>query len=104
MSTMALTLPKRTTQILMELTGEARSDTALMLVMRDYARHKLADIDAALNRYEKKYGMSFAEYQTLWEVEDETHYTYEAEQDYLEWEALVTRRARLKENLAGVNP
>ena len=50
MSTMALTLPKRTTQILMELTGEARSDTALMLVMRDYARHKLADIDAALNR------------------------------------------------------
>ncbi len=100
MTTIAMTLPKRTTQILMELTGEARSDTALMLVMRDYARHKLADIDAALKQYEKKYGMSFSAYQALWEKEDETHYTYEAEQDYLEWEALVTRRTRLEENLA----
>jgi hypothetical protein len=89
-------------RVLVQLTGEARSDVALILVMRDYARYKLAEIDAALSQYQNKYGMSFAAYKQLWETEDrEEHYTYEAEQDYLEWEApLVTRRKRLEESLA----
>jgi len=69
--------------------------------MRDYARYKLDEIDAALHRYEKKIGMSFNAYKQLWETEDrKEHYTYEAEQDYLEWEALVTRRKRLEGNMA----
>ena len=69
--------------------------------MRGYARYLLAEIDTSLHQYEKKYGMSFEAYRQLWETEDrEEHYTYEAEQDYLEWEALVTRRNRLEENLA----
>ena len=44
--------------------------------------------------------MPFETYKQMWETEDlEDHYTYEAEQDYLEWEALVTRRKRLEDNL-----
>ena len=45
-----LTLPKRTSKMLTELTGEVRSDAALILMMRDliakaaYARYKLAEI------------------------------------------------------------
>jgi hypothetical protein len=89
-------LPKETTRALKELTGEARTDVALMLMMRDYARQKLAEIDAALHRYEEKYGMPFEEYKQIWETEDrEEHYTHQTEWDYLEWEALVTRRKRL---------
>ena len=85
----------------MELTGEARADTALVLVMRDYARHKLGEIAKELERFERKYEMAFSAYRQVWEKEEqEAHYTYEAEQDYLEWEALVTRHARLEKSLA----
>jgi len=94
-------LPKETMRALTELTGESRTDVALTLMMRDYARQKLGEIDAALRRYEEKYGMSFEVYKRIWETEDrEEQYTHQAERDYLEWEALVTRRKRLTESFA----
>lgn len=94
-------LPKETTQVLTELTGEPRFDMALTLMIRDYSQHKLAEIETALNRFEEKYDMSFDSYKQIWDTEDcEEHYTYEAEQDYLAWEALVTRRKRLMDKLA----
>ena len=99
MSTVTMVLPKETGKILAALTGEASSDAALALILRDYTRHKLAEIETALHRYEEKYVMSFEAYKRIWETEDhEEHYTYEAEQDYLEWEALITRRKRLAES------
>ncbi|MBU0493029.1 MAG: hypothetical protein KKA73_14265 [Chloroflexi bacterium] len=97
----ALALPKKVSQALVELTGEPREDVALVLLMRDYARHKLTEIDAALRRYEQKYGMSFEAYQRIWDEQDrEEHYTYAAESDYLDWEALVTRRKRIESSFA----
>ena len=96
MTEATVVLPKETMRALTELTGEARTDVALTLVMRDYARQKLAEIDAAIRRHEEKYGMSFEAYKQVWETEDhEEHYTHQAEWDYLEWESLVTRRKRL---------
>ncbi len=101
MSEAAVVLPKETMRALTELTGEARTDVALTLMMRDYARQKLAEIDAILRRYEEKYGMPFEAYKQIWETEDrEGHYAYQAEWDYLEWESLVTRRRRLMESFA----
>jgi hypothetical protein len=101
MTTIAMTLPKKTSQLLTALTGAARADAALALIMRDYAHYKLAEIEAALQTYEKKYGMPFAAYRQRWETQEtDEDYTYEAEQDYLEWEGLITRRARLEESLA----
>jgi len=98
MTEATMVLPKETTRALTELTGEARTDVALTLMMRDYARQELAKIDATLRRYEEKYGMPFEAYKQIWETEDrEEHYTRQAEWDYLEWEALVTRRKRLME-------
>ena len=101
MTEATVVLPKETMRALTELTGEARTDVALTLMMRDYARQKLAEIDAALRRCEEKYGMSFEAYKRIWETEDrEEHYTHEAEWDYLEWESLITRRMRLMESFA----
>lgn len=92
-----LVLPKETGRTLVELTGEPRLEVALTLVIRDYARHKTETIDAAILRYEAKYKMPFDEYKRLWEtVDQEEDYTLEAEEDYLDWEALVTRRSRLE--------
>jgi hypothetical protein len=101
MTTSAVTLPKKTSQLLTTLTGTAQTDAALALLMRDYARYKLVEIEAALQTYEEKYGMAFAAYRQRWETQEtDEDYTYEAEQNYLEWEGLVTRRARLEESLA----
>ena len=101
MAEATMVLPKETARVLTELTGEARSDAALVLIMRDYIRHKLAEIEAMLRQYEEKHGMPFETYKQIWETEDrEEHYTYEAEQDYLEWEALVTRHRRFLESFA----
>ncbi len=101
MTEATVVLPKETMRVLTELTGEARSDVALTLMMRDYARQKLAEINATLRRYEEKYGMPFEAYKQIWETEDrEEHYAYQTEWDYLEWESLVTRRERLMESFA----
>jgi len=90
-------LPKEISQALVELTGEPRESMALVLLIGGYARHKMAEIDAALRQYEQKYEMSFEAYEQLWESqESEEHYAYANEWDYLEWEALVTRRKRLE--------
>lgn len=94
-------LPKETAQALVDLTGEVRLDTALTLVIRDYARQKLADIETGLREFEAKYGMSFEAYRHIWDTEDrEEHYSFESEEDYLVWEGLHTRRNRLVSNFA----
>ena len=96
-----MVLPRQISQALVELTGEPREDMALVLLVRDYARHKLAEIDVELKQYEQKYGMSFEAYKQIWDSEDrEEHYAYDVERDYLEWEALVTRRNRLESSFA----
>jgi hypothetical protein len=94
---MALQIPKTTSTLLTELTGEPRPEVALLLVVKDAIAYRLEKIAASLKAFEDKYGVSFAEYKHLWEAEDRPeHYTYEAEMDYLEWEALVTRQERLR--------
>jgi len=94
-------LPKETTCARTELTGETRTDAAVRLMMRDHARQKLTEIDAALRRYEEKHKIPFEAYRQIWETEGrEEHYTHQVEWDYLEWEALVTRRKRLMEGFA----
>ncbi|RLT41003.1 MAG: hypothetical protein DWI57_07590 [Chloroflexi bacterium] len=96
MSEKTMILPKETAQALVDLTGEVRLDAALTMVMRDYARQKIVELEAGMRQYEQKYGMSFEAYRHIWETEDSPeHYSYAAEDDYLLWEGLVTRRTRL---------
>ena len=92
-----LVLPKSTTQALRDLTGEVRPDAALLLALRDAFTYRLEQIQRQLQPFETKYGMSFAEYRQRWESEDRPEdYTWDAERDYLEWEALMTRKHRLE--------
>ena len=98
-----IVLPREMSKALTELTGEPRQEIALVLLMRDYARHKLAQIKAEMEEYEQKYGMPFEVYKGGWETEArEEDYSYEREQDFLEWEALATRYARLESGFAWV--
>jgi len=93
-----LVLPKGTVQALRELTGETRPDTALRLVLRDALNYQLEQIKAKLQMFETKHGMMFDQYRQRWETEDRPEdYQWESERDYLEWEALVTRKRRLED-------
>jgi hypothetical protein len=94
----ALVLPKETAAALREVTGEARPDVALLLVLRDAVAHRLEQVEDGLAQFEAKYGMDFDSYREHWESEeDEDLYRWEAEHDYLEWEALATRKNRLED-------
>jgi len=93
---MTLALPKSMAQLLTELTGDPRPETALLIILRDAIAHRLERVEAGLRDYEAKYGMPFDGYKHLWETKDRPeHYSYEAETNYLEWEALVTRKKRI---------
>jgi len=59
------------------------------------------ELEATIKQFEQKYGMAFEAYKRIWETEErEEDYSYEREQDFLEWEALVTRYARLEFSFA----
>jgi len=91
-----ITLPKRTEHALRELTGEARPDVALVLVMRDAVAYRIQRLDEGLTAFEAKYGMTWDAFRDRWQDETrEQDYAWEAERDYLEWEGMVTRRQRL---------
>ena len=93
-----LVLPKGTARALRDLTGETRPDVALLLVLRDALAYRLGQIEADVRAFEAKYGMPFDEYRKRWESEDrDEDYRWEAERDYLEWEALVTQKRRLED-------
>lgn len=92
-----MTVSKSTTQALRALTGESRSDAALMLVMQDAHSYRLAQVAAGLRTLEAKYGMTFEEYRERWEIEDrDEDYGWDSEQDFMTWEALATQKRRLE--------
>ena len=101
MSTNTMVLPPQTAQVLVDLTGETRVDLALTMIIREYGRQQLANLKGELQNFERKYGMSFEAYHQVWNSEEnEDHYTFEAENDYLMWEGVMTRYKRLSENFA----
>ncbi len=91
-----LVVPKETARASYELTGEDRPDVALRLVLRDARAYLLEQTEAAIRRFDTKYGVSFEDYDAYIKRDDpEEAYSWEAERDYLMWEAMVMRRCRL---------
>ena len=95
---MSVDIPKIALKVLTDLTGEPRFEVALWMALRDTLEHRLEKIAVECAMFEKKYGMGFAAFKQRWEVEQvPNQYTYAVEKDYLEWEGLVTRQAKLEE-------
>ncbi len=94
---MAVAWPKETARLLTELTGESRPDVAMLIVLKDAIAHRLEQIALEEQRFVARYHLSFSDYKHRWETEDKPEdYSLEAETDYLKWEALETRKARLE--------
>jgi len=80
------------------LTGEIHLDSALRMVTQDAIAHRLESIIKQLYTLEQKYGMSFEQFDIRFQAEElPNQYSYEVEQDYLEWEGLLCRQRRLQE-------
>lgn len=91
-------------RVLVDLTQQPRVEVALPLAIKDWVRMKLAEADARLIAFEKKFGMDFAAFQRAWHenrVPDRN--TYEVESTYWEWEAAFTDRQRLLEMLESLS-
>ena len=85
-------------QALTDITGEIHLDSALRIVTQDAIAHRLESIATQLHILEQKYGMSFEQFDVRFQVEElPNQYSYEVEQDYLEWEGLLCRQRRLQE-------
>ena len=97
-TTRELPISKFALKALIELTGLPQLDVAILVMLRDAIEHRLEKINAALEAYERKYGMSFREFEAQGrsgELPD--RFSYEVEKDYFEWDSLVTRKRKLEE-------
>jgi hypothetical protein len=84
-------LHKPANQILKLLTKKSSIDSALPLAMKDLLRLKIRERQAQVKDFEKKYGMTFTEYeQACMDGRIENPYSYEIEKDGWDWEALIT--------------
>ncbi len=96
--TFANSMPKAALRALIELTGQPELDLAVLATLRDALEYRLEKIDEALEALERKYGMSFAEFEAQGRAQQlPNQFSYEVEQDYFEWDSLVTRKRKLQE-------
>ncbi len=95
---MTVEVPKNALKLLTDLTGEPRFEVALWMTLRDTVEHRLEKIAAERRVYEDKYRMDFAAFKRQWDAgQVPNQYSFEVEKDYLEWEGLTTRQAKLEE-------
>ena len=97
-TTRELPISKFALRALVELTGQPQLDVAIMVMLRDAIERRLEKLNAALEAYEKKYGMPFREFEAQGRSgELPGRFSYEVEKDYFEWDSLVTRKRKLEE-------
>lgn len=88
---------KAALRALTELTGEPRLNVALWLTLKDAIEYRLQKIDADIQALEKKYGMSFDQFETQGKAGSiPEQFSLEVENDYLEWDGLTSRRQKLE--------
>lgn len=93
-------VPKVVLKALTELTGQAELGPALLMTLRDAIEHRLEKIDAALQTYEQRYGMTFEEFEAHGRSGDlSDRLSYPVEKDYFDWDGLITRKRKLEDIL-----
>ncbi|HPP63364.1 MAG TPA: hypothetical protein PKV01_09050 [Anaerolineales bacterium] len=98
MVTDTVIIPKSMHNVLSRLTGQSRSDIALSLAIKDLVRLRLNETRLQISGFEKKYGMTYAEFEKACDngtIQDP--YSYEVEKDDREWEAALTDLKALEE-------
>lgn len=90
------TIPKAALKALTELTGQVEVGPAILITLKDAIEHRLAGIATEVNAYETRYGMTFVQFESRGRTGDLPGATsYQTEQDYFDWDGLITRQQKL---------
>ena len=93
-----LPISKFALKALIELTGQPQLDVAILVMLQDAIEHRLEKINVDLEAYERRYGMSFREFEAQGQSGELTDsFSYEVEKDYFEWDSRVPRKRKLEE-------
>jgi hypothetical protein len=80
-----------------EITMKEAPEDALSIVLKTYLEQKIAECEARIRHFEKKYGMCFNDfYEKLGEW---FSLSWEHEKDYMDWESATTNRQYFKESI-----
>jgi hypothetical protein len=91
-------IPKATLKALIEVTGQPELDMAIRVMLRDAIEHRLEKVRGLLGVYEEKYGVTFEEFEAKGKSgELSDRFSQQIEEDYFEWDSLVTRQRKLGE-------
>jgi len=91
-------IPQPAYNVLRRLTGESRPEVALSLALKELVRLRLEAARAKIAAFERKYEMTFGDFQKSWqEGRIPKAHTHAVETDYWNWEAATTDVAALEE-------
>ncbi len=85
-------------QQIMDFTKATNFDNALSIVFKDYIRYKLYYLKNEKKIYEKKWGMVFDDFENE-SSNMQNGMSYETEQEYYLWEAVITELEYFKNKL-----
>jgi hypothetical protein len=89
-------IPKAALRALTELTGQVELGPAVLITLKDAVEYRLEGIAAQICTYERRYGMTFEQFDTRGRAGDLPDPTaYQTEQDYFDWDSLTTRQKKL---------
>ena len=95
-------------RVLQALTHESNLELAIVKVLKQLLEYKIKAALETMQTLEKKYGMTFLEYEQAWkEGRIADPYSYEVEQDGFNWEAAVSEHescVEMRRNLEAAYP
>ena len=100
-TTKSLLLDKYIYEALVSSTGEANLEKVIEDLLLEALESKLERYGREILKFEKKYGMSFSEFDKSWVADQiEEKYGYEVESDFIDWEMLEMEKKELIVTLA----
>jgi len=98
MVTKSVSLSNPIYEILQQTAGDSDINDALSKILKDFFQLKIQVLQEKILIYEKKYSMSFAEFEEACKNgKIENPYSYEIEKDNWDWEASITEMEDLME-------
>ncbi|MBM3145041.1 MAG: hypothetical protein FJ010_08745 [Chloroflexi bacterium] len=93
-------MPKAVIKALFELTGQVEIGPAILITLKDAVEHRLDGIIAQIRSYERRYEMTFEQFEARGRSGDLQDCTsFETERDYFDWDGLITRQRKLSDIL-----
>ena len=95
---MSMAITAETVQIIRRLEPRRDVDSALRRVLENETRRRLAAYELTNRMFQRKYGMTLAEFEAAGIVE-ERDYSFEVESDHQDWDQAVDGIATLRDTL-----